>query len=74
MSEQDPHGVHALVAEISALLQGTEPAKFSEDVEMDIELINEVLSEYGNKSIKEIRSAISAFDRLVARLKEGNRG
>ena len=54
----------------AAILQGTEPAKVREDVEMDAELVLDVLREYDNKSIAEIRRAIAALDRLVARIKE----
>lgn len=87
MSEQDPHGVHALVAEISALLQGTEPAQGSEDVDMieDAALIGEAIKSLYHWSSGQAMTtftqrtdvglnALVALDRLVARLKEGNRG
>jgi hypothetical protein len=70
---------------IPAILQGTEPAKASEDVERDLQQVRAVLSlfayeprtgsqrpqSYGEGKAIE---ALDIIDRLVVRLKEGNRG
>jgi hypothetical protein len=57
----------------AAILQGTEPAKVSEEVEMDVETVRSFfnVSQAYAKYKKEKSKASAALSRLVSRIKEG---
>lgn len=57
----------------AAILQGTEPAKVSEDVERDAKYLRRFIQDHAFPAAVAY-DLIASVDRLVARIKEGNRG